>query len=798
MCCLSQRITQPIPRECFTCFWFTVLTFPKLSGQIGNTLAVEELKNRITNFLTEMKGIMDETKDAVVETKNMAVEIKNAVDMVIEKLASTQTLSERPDIPPPPTIFYGKDSDVTEVTAALTKTEHRHFALLGQGGIGKTTIALAVLHDHRIQQHFTTTEGDKVVSDRRFWVSCAGVDTVGGLDHALLRAVSGQLESPNARQTAINSLKLLQGPILVIFDNFETPWHPQVGQTEVEAILRSLDSISQVSILVTMRGAMLPCGISFWHTKSVEVVDNPAAQDIYFRHRQGATMSLRQEDMAMTELLNLVGNLPLAITLLAAFAQMHNLSVNDLAFLYKDLGLQMLGVTGNDQYHNMNICVQVSVDRLTGDFRESSVHLLARLSRLPAGATPKSFWLEDLKKSIYPSLQLLRDAALVQTQESESGQRYTVHPVIRDYILDEDRCPPEVLANLLAQGCKFLNINKYNIGEEGFKERAANIRMEEMNLQAVLLVPSTADAHDGLIDALLTLSNHHAATSPRLEVAERAVSLARDSAQSLLQAEALFALGKNLHVLDRYEEAKKSFEEARELFLSGGQSGSRAADCLLEAVFELGYITEKSITEKENIVKQVLTEYRSLSDHIGIGQCLRERSAILNQANNQLEALEVIQDACKQLENHPYDLGLCYSIQSRANFNLRNFEEGDRCGKLGIELLKEFGSSADQALQLYRMGDGHNKWGHYQSAVELLNDAIDKYTECGLLLGLSQSWTQMCTALMGMGKLELAAKAVEESYKFSSLMPESELKIDRLRACDKHKQRLLSPVDRDR
>jgi hypothetical protein len=129
-----------------------------------------------------------------------------------------------------------------------------------------------------------------------------------------------------------------------------------------------------------------------------------------------------------------------------------------------------------------------------------------------------------MKERIYLALELLCDAALVQTQESESGlRRYTIHPIIRDYILDERRCPPDVLVKLLAQECKFLDTNKYNIGEEGFKERAANIRMEGTNLQAVLLVPSTVDAHDSLIDALLILANHHAATSPRLEVAERAV-----------------------------------------------------------------------------------------------------------------------------------------------------------------------------------------------------------------------------------------------------------------------------------
>jgi tetratricopeptide (TPR) repeat protein len=218
-------------------------------------------------------------------------------------------------------------------------------------------------------------------------------------------------------------------------------------------------------------------------------------------------------------------------------------------------------------------------------------------------------------------------------------------------------------------------------------------------------------------------------------------------------------------------------------------------------VFELAYITTRSFTEKKDIVKLALTEYRLFSDHVGIGRCFRELASVLLQAGQAPEALVVIQEAFKQLENCSYDLGLCYYIQTRANFNLGNFEEGDRCGKLGIELLSKFGSAVDQARHLTIIGEGHNKWGHYQSAIQFHNDAIEKYAECGLILGLSWGWTGMSIALMEMGKVALAVKAVKEAYKFSLLMPEGENKILRLnecKRCKRCKQRLASMVgDRD-
>src|SRR6266403_3942089 len=62
----------------------------------------------------------------------------------------SSALGESP--PPPPRVFFGRE-ELIEGTIGFT--EHlTPFALIGAGGIGKTSIALAVLHDDRVKQRF--------------------------------------------------------------------------------------------------------------------------------------------------------------------------------------------------------------------------------------------------------------------------------------------------------------------------------------------------------------------------------------------------------------------------------------------------------------------------------------------------------------------------------------------------------------------------------------------------------------------------------------------------------------------
>src|ERR1700730_16552140 len=83
-------------------------------------------------------------------------------------------LSKTP--PPAPEVFYGRADFVSQAVSVIRATESPHLAILGPGGIGKTTVALAILHDNDIRQMF---------QGRRYFVPCEAVTS----PHSLLQYI---------------------------------------------------------------------------------------------------------------------------------------------------------------------------------------------------------------------------------------------------------------------------------------------------------------------------------------------------------------------------------------------------------------------------------------------------------------------------------------------------------------------------------------------------------------------------------------------------------------------------------
>ncbi|KAJ7597879.1 hypothetical protein C8J56DRAFT_1159670 [Mycena floridula] len=738
-------------RQCLDCLNDSLANF-ELARQIDNARVLDEVKTRIMSLPAMQKTLEDFSK-----------EFKDFKAILQRTSHPSQSPTPR-TLPRPMDVFYGRDPIVAEAVERLTLTPEPHwYALTGTGGIGKTSTAIAIVHDGKIVSHF---------GNLRFWISCVKAKSIEQLDSALHSGIVGGHDTSSPREAVIAKLQTLEQPALVVLDNFETPWDTE-NRSEVEEIMRALNDLPQVSILMTIRAAGPPGDGINWTHKPVGEVDPEAGKNIYWRILGEEKRESEEDDVA--KLLDAVGFMPLAITLMAHAAKKKHQGAKQLLAEYRrGDGTSLLGPGGKDPQHNMNLCINISIDRLPLDRKNDSLKLLAMFAMLPAGANPDSFWFPDQD---FQPIELLLDTALLERR----GDLYYVHPVIRTFILYRPTFSKMVsitLQEIVLVACKFLKENDASLGDSRFRECAEAIKAEEPNIQAVLLLPKTIDGFPDLVHGLVILARHQSATSPRLEVAERALKLADDS-NPALRAEAFFCYGLNLHDQDHFARAMEQFQSAHDIFMSIA-SPIRAADALLEKVKAFTYFTAWDPAGKLQIIEQAQSEYMDASHAPGMARSAVVKGDVLWQRSDNSESLAVLIEASRLLldSNQPRYLARCYLIMSRIYFELKDFDQGLKVGQDALKLYQEFSSDADVARMFIVLGRGYVGNGQPACAVEMFTQAIIKSTACGSLSGLAEAWREISLAWMKMGQMDDAKEALKQASMYCSLMPQGELKRD--------------------
>jgi hypothetical protein len=182
----------------------------------------------------------------------------------------------RHQMPLKPGIFHGRDDLVEEIAQLLVEKETAHICLLGPGGMGKTSVSLAVVELPLVKEKFP---GGNCV-----WVPCIEATSAP----LLLEILYIQLQVPGDKQVSlekiISHLNASQQRSLILLDNFETPWNaPGIGtQKQIEDILRQLAELSHIAIFITMRGTNPPCSDAInWQSRNIEPTDEGACFRIY-------------------------------------------------------------------------------------------------------------------------------------------------------------------------------------------------------------------------------------------------------------------------------------------------------------------------------------------------------------------------------------------------------------------------------------------------------------------------------------------------------------------------------------
>ncbi|KAJ7592513.1 P-loop containing nucleoside triphosphate hydrolase protein, partial [Mycena floridula] len=537
-------------------------------------------------------------------------------------------------------LFCGRDAEVRSLVDLLTQQptdNHSKLAricILGLGGIGKTELVLAVANDPEIKQYYS--------EENLFWVSCVPASSPDLLLNSLCKALGVPQDSNNILHDILTHLR--SSPrVLLLLDNFETPWNANEARSDVARILQDIEGIPHVALLVTMRGSHAPCEGITWTERKAEALAPDASRQLFTQIDNKA-----DEDPDLPQLLDLLCHMPLAITLMARHGKQMCCTTHQLLDSFNRTGIAMLGSQhGSDRQNSITISIKMSVQGDPMKREPDALNLLAIVAMPPAGASFGSLrgtWATEIPILGGPLAALL-DTALLEQRDT----KFHVHPLIASYVLDPSRIPESLRSSMLDAACRFLAHHRsYNLGETSYKADLAARSSEEINLQAILLEASTPD--HATIEALLILSWHQYRTRSRTEVIQHAVSLARECPDSQLYAETLRCYGVILWNLDRYEESLKQYTLARKKFLEISNT-SLAARTLLN-IAEV-YAMIHSGLNPIPLVEQAIHEFKSIPDEDEVLRGLVSLGLAHINQNNYTEAIAPLKDARQRC------VGLC-------------------------------------------------------------------------------------------------------------------------------------------
>ncbi|KAJ7471426.1 P-loop containing nucleoside triphosphate hydrolase protein, partial [Mycena galericulata] len=323
-------------------------------------------------------------------------------------------------LPAQPKIFHGRETETQHMVECLLLDSPR-VAIIGPGGVGKTSLATAALHHSDVvsKYHF------------RWFVSCQSSASCGALVSAIHSSL-GLDQVGNLSKQVLNHL-LAAPPSLLVLDNFETPWEPKEARAEVEEFLSLLADIPQLALVITMRGAERPGKVRWSRPflKALEPLTSSAARQTFL------DIADTCDEADLGRLLPITNNLPLAVTLLASLVAYED--PKTVLSRWENENTSILS-DGSNKRSNLDLSISLSLSSPRMLWAPNALQLLGIFSVLPDGISDA-----DLTESGLPIGDVLAaKSTLLRTSLAyvDRDRRIKVLVPIREYVL---RCLPPPL-----------------------------------------------------------------------------------------------------------------------------------------------------------------------------------------------------------------------------------------------------------------------------------------------------------------------------------------------------------------
>ncbi|MSO89055.1 MAG: hypothetical protein EXQ89_03685, partial [Rhodospirillaceae bacterium] len=207
-------------------------------------------------------------------------------------------------LPPPPERILGRDAALGDLVAALLADKPPPVPILGAPGIGKSTLALAALHDPRVAEKF---------GRRRYFVRLDGAASGEAMAGAIVTALG---LPPSSKPLDAAVAALAEAPAVLMLDNTETPWDQDATGCDTAFGLLAQHAPG-LALVATLRGGIRPRGAPWRGAIEVMQLSDSASRSMFL----AIAGQKHAGDALLPDILAALDGLPLAIELFAAAAE---------------------------------------------------------------------------------------------------------------------------------------------------------------------------------------------------------------------------------------------------------------------------------------------------------------------------------------------------------------------------------------------------------------------------------------------------------------------------------------------